>query len=69
MGITSMVHPMMRWCHKEIFNRLRELLDIFSVDPELIQYSDLVTNKEDEWIKAHQHHWYKKDNLYVLRPS
>lgn len=64
-----MVNPMVGWGYKEVFNWLRKFIDVFSMNPELIQYGHLVTDKENEWVEAHQHYRYKENNFNVLGPA
>lgn len=67
--ITGMVYPVVGGGDKNVFYGRRQFFDVLCMDPELIQYAGLMTNKEHERIKTHKDGRDEKDELDMLCPA
>ena len=67
--ITRMMNTVMTWGYEYIFNRCRQFLDHFCMDPKLVEHRQLVADEKYEGVESHHDHRYEKDELDRLGPS
>jgi hypothetical protein len=67
--LRSVVNAMIGRGGKNVFEESMQLPDVFCVNPELKENSDLVSHEDNDWVKAHKSDRKNENDFDVLHPA